>query len=70
MKIIAVLLIVVGLVALVYGGISYNRERTILDIGSIEATVTEQKSIPISPIIGGLALAGGIALLVVGRRRV
>jgi hypothetical protein len=69
MKILAIALIVLGLVGLVYGGIGYNRQTTILDVGGIKATATEHKTIPIAPIAGGLALAGGIVLLVGSRRR-
>jgi hypothetical protein len=69
MKVIGFLLIVIGIVALVYGGISYSRQRTVLDMGPIKATATEQHNIPLSPIVGGIAIVGGLALLVVPRRR-
>jgi drug/metabolite transporter (DMT)-like permease len=69
MKILGFLLVVVGVLALVYGGISYNRQRTVLDVGPFKATATEQKNIPLSPIVGGIALLGGILLLVVPRKR-
>ena len=63
MKSIGFVLVVVGVLALVYGGISYNRERTILDVGPFKATATEQKNVPFSPIVGGIALLAGILLL-------
>jgi hypothetical protein len=69
MKPIGFVLVVLGVLALVYGGISYNRQRTVLDIGPFKATATEQKNIPLSPIVGGIALLGGILLLVVPRKR-
>jgi len=69
MKILAIALIVLGIVGLVYGGIGYNRQTTILDVGGIKATATEHKTIPIAPIAGGLALAGGIVLLMGSRKR-
>ena len=69
MKLIGFVLVVVGVLALVYGGISYNRQRTVLDVGPFKATATEQKNIPLSPIVGGIALLGGIVLLVVPRKR-
>ena len=69
MKVIGFVLVVLGVLALVYGGISYNRERTVLDVGPFKATATEQKNIPLSPIVGGIALVGGIILLVVPRKR-
>ena len=69
MKVMGCVLVVLGLLALIYGGISYNRQRTVLDVGPFRATATEQKNIPLSPIVGGIALLGGILLLVVPRRR-
>jgi hypothetical protein len=69
MKVIGFVLVVLGVLALVYGGISYNRQRTVLDLGPFKATATEQKNIPLSPIVGGIALVGGIILLVVPRKR-
>ena len=60
---------VCGVLALVYGGISYNRQKTVLDVGPFKATATEQKNIPLSPIVGGIAVIAGIALLVAPRKR-
>jgi drug/metabolite transporter (DMT)-like permease len=68
-KIFGVMLAVVGLIILVYGGISYNRQRTITDLGPIKATATEQHDVPVSPILGGLVLLGGLMLVVVPRKR-
>ena len=69
MKIIGVALVILGIVGLLYGGIGYRREETILDVGGIKATTTEDKTIPITPVAGAIALAGGIALLVIPRSR-
>jgi len=68
-SIVGVVLIVLGVIALVYGGISYTRQEKILDLGPIEATTETRETIPLPPILGALALAGGIVLLVVGARR-
>jgi hypothetical protein len=68
-QVIGILLIVFGLVSLIWGGISWTREETVLDLGPIEATKRERKAIPIPPIVGGLLLAGGVVLLVVRPRR-
>jgi hypothetical protein len=69
MRILAILLIALGAVSLAYGGISYTRREKVLDIGPIEATAKKHEYVPLPPLLGGLAIAGGIALLVVGRRR-
>ena len=69
MKIVGFALVVLGILSLVYGGISYNRQRTVLDVGPFKATATEQKTIPLSPIVGGIALVAGVVLLVLPRRR-
>lgn len=66
---IGVILIVVGLIGLIWGGISYTREEKVLDLGPIEATAERRETIPVTPLAGGLALAGGIILLVAGRKR-
>jgi hypothetical protein len=62
------LLIVFGIVALVLGGISYTTREKVLDVGPITATAERHKTIPLSPIVGIAAVAGGIALLVVATR--
>jgi uncharacterized membrane protein YidH (DUF202 family) len=67
-KLIGVLLIVFGIVALVLGGIRYTTREKVLDIGPIEATAEKHKMIPLSPIVGIASVAGGIALLVAGTR--
>ena len=69
MKILGFVLLVCGLLTVIYGGVSYNRQRTVIDIGSFKATATEQKNIPLSPIVGGIALICGVALLMVPRKR-
>jgi hypothetical protein len=70
MKIAAIVLIVVGVIALAYGGISYTKEKKVLDIGPLEATTKERRTIPLPPVVGIVAIAGGVAILLVsGRKR-
>lgn len=69
MRTLGVILIVVGLVAVIWGGISYTRSTTVFEVGSLEVTADEKERIPLSPVLGALALVSGAALLVVGRRR-
>ena len=67
--IIGLLLIAGGLAALLMGGFSYTRSEKVLDVGPLEATVETRESVPLPPVLGGLALAAGVALLFVGNRR-
>jgi len=67
--IIAIVLIAIGVVSLAYQGITYTTREKIIDLGPIKATADKEKTIPLPPILGGLALAGGVVLLVVGARR-
>jgi hypothetical protein len=64
-----ILLVVLGALALAYQGINYTREKPILDIGPIHATAETQEHFPLPPILGGLGLASGIILLVVGAKQ-
>jgi len=70
MRMLAIGLIVLGVVALVYGGITYNAgDKTVLEVGDMKVTATEKKTIPLPPVLGAIALIGGIALLVTQQRR-
>jgi uncharacterized membrane protein len=59
-------LIILGVLALAYQGISYTTHKKILDVGPIQATKEQHNTIPLPPIVGGLALIGGIVLVVAG----
>ena len=66
---IGIVLLVLGALALAYQGINYTHQEEVLDIGSIHATAEKHEWIPLPPVVGGLALVGGVALLVVGARQ-
>ncbi|HUK29658.1 MAG TPA: hypothetical protein VLV89_01005 [Candidatus Acidoferrum sp.] len=66
--VVGVLLIILGVNSLAYQGITYTTHKEVLKIGSLEATTSEKKTIPLPPILGGISLAGGIILLVVARK--
>lgn len=64
-----ILLIILGVLALAYQGISYTRQEKVIDIGPIHATAEKHERIPLPPILGGLMLVGGIVMLVAGSRQ-
>jgi uncharacterized membrane protein len=66
---VGIALILLGIVAFAYQGISYTSREKVIDIGPLQASVDTKKTIPLSPILGGLLLAGGIVLVVVGTKR-
>ena len=66
---VGIALIVLGIVAFAYQGITYTSREKIIDIGPIQATADTQKTIPLSPLLGGLVFAGGIVLVVVGAKK-
>ncbi len=66
--IIGIALIAIGVVAIAYQGITYTSREKIIDIGPIQATHETRRTIPLSPILGGLSLAGGIVLVIIGIR--
>ncbi|HEX2779210.1 MAG TPA: hypothetical protein VHM30_06915 [Gemmatimonadaceae bacterium] len=69
MRIAGIILIVVGIIGLVWGGITYTRRKDTVSVGPISATVQQRETLPISPIVSGIALVAGIGLLLAGGRR-
>ena len=68
MTIAGILLIALGIIGLAYQGIGYTKRKDVLDVGPIHATKDTHETIPIPPVLGGIALIGGIALLVTGAK--
>lgn len=66
MKAAGIILIIVGIIALAYGGITYTTHKKVIDMGPIQAEKKENHSIPLPPILGVLAIVGGGAMLFVG----
>ena len=62
-------MIVLGLAALVYQGINYTTRETVIDIGPVHATAERQKTLPLPPVLGIVAVAGGVVLLIAGVRK-
>ena len=67
-KTIGAILIVLGLLGLAWGGVTYTTREKLVDIGPIHATREKTHDVPVPPIAGALALIGGIALLALGRK--
>ncbi len=67
--IIGVVLLLLGVAALAYQGFTYTSRETVVDIGPVHATAEREKTVPIPPVLGLAAVAGGVALLVVGMRK-
>jgi drug/metabolite transporter (DMT)-like permease len=67
--IVGILLIIVGIAGLAFGGFSYTHREKVLDVGPIEAHADKKESLPVSPLLGALAIVGGIVLLASGARR-
>jgi hypothetical protein len=69
MKAIGVILLVVGLAALIYQGITYTTRETVIDLGPIQATASREKTLPLPPIVGVVAVLAGVGLVVAGTRK-
>ena len=69
LRIAGIALLVLGILSLAYQGITYTKSEKVLEIGPITATKETTKTIPLPPVLGGVALVGGLVLLVAGARR-
>lgn len=66
---IGVVLIVLGVIALAYQGITYTTHEKVLEVGPLKATTEKKHTVPLSPVLGGLALAAGVVLVIAGSRK-
>jgi hypothetical protein len=66
-SIVGIALIVLGIAALAYQGVTYTTRETVIDIGPLKATAERQRTFPLPPIVGGAAVIAGVALLVAGK---
>jgi hypothetical protein len=67
-KTLGIILIVLGLFGLIWGGFTYTTREKVVDIGPIHATRDEKHNVPLPPIAGAVALIGGVVLLVAGKK--
>jgi hypothetical protein len=65
-SVIAIILIAIGIIAFAYQGISYTTTEKAVDLGPIQITAEKEHTLPLPPIVGGIALVGGILLLLKG----
>ncbi len=68
LAIVGIILIVLGVVALAYQGITYTTKEKVVDLGPLKVEKSQEKTIPLPPILGGVALVGGIVLLIPSSR--
>jgi hypothetical protein len=66
---IAIILIAVGIVAFAYQGITYTSREKVVDLGAVQVTAEKTRTFPLPPIVGGIALVGGIVLLLMGSKK-
>jgi uncharacterized membrane protein YidH (DUF202 family) len=69
MKVLGIVLIILGVLGLAYGGFSYTREKKVVDLGPLQASTRTHETVPVPPLVSGAVLAGGIVLLVMSARK-
>ena len=69
LMIVGIILIALGVIALAYGGFSFTTTEKVAEVGPLKLEKDKTRSVPMSPLLGGLALVGGIVLVVAGARR-
>ena len=68
-SLIGIIMIVVAVAAFVYQGISYTSREKVVDLGPLQMTAEKTRTLPLSPIVGGIALIGGIGLVMLGAKK-
>ena len=69
LMIVGIILIAIGIIALAYGGFSFTTSEKVAEVGPLKLEKDKTRSVPMPPVLGGLALIGGIVLVVVGARK-
>jgi hypothetical protein len=69
LAVVGIVLIILGILALAYQGITYTSREKVIDLGPLKASVEKEKTIPLPPVLGGLAIAAGVFLVWVGAKR-
>jgi hypothetical protein len=69
MKLAGIVLVILGALALAYQGIRYTTREKLIDLGPLKVTASERKTIPLPPVVGGIALAAGITMLLADRKK-
>jgi hypothetical protein len=67
--IVGIILIIIGVIALTLGGISYTKREKVIDAGPLQVSADKEKTIPLPPVLGGICLVGGVVLVIVGSRQ-
>jgi hypothetical protein len=68
MKILGVILVVLGIVALAYQGITYTTSEKVVDLGPLKVEAQKERTIPLPPLVGAAFVVGGVILLLISRR--
>ncbi len=66
--VVGIVLVIIGVIALTYQGITYTTREKVVQLGPIEATKKTEKTIPLPPLLGGIALAAGVVLIIAGAK--
>ena len=67
-KVVGIILIALGVIALAYQGITYTTKDKVIELGPLKVEATKEKTIPLPPVLGGVAVAAGVVLLIAGAR--